>query len=94
MRYLLATAENLVGFQLVNSEISEIFPVWDIASDGINYEKPIVREQYVHGGGMRQGTFLVPLHPHHAACQYWPSSHSGATIFTPSFSRHPFAIPE
>jgi hypothetical protein len=31
----------------------------------------------VQGGGMRQGTFLVYLHPHYAACQYWPSSHSG-----------------
>jgi hypothetical protein len=77
VQFLLATAENLVGFQLINSETNETFPVWDIASDGINYEKPIVREQYVQGGGMRQGTFLVYLHPHYAACQYWPSSHSG-----------------
>lgn len=58
IRFLTATAENLVNFQIIDIETDEIFPVWDIASDGINYDKPITRKQYVQGGGMRQDILL------------------------------------
>ncbi|KAL3920608.1 MAG: hypothetical protein SGILL_003174 [Bacillariaceae sp.] len=58
VRFLTATTENLLNFHIVNNATGEIVNVWDIASDGINYEHPVQKEQFVHGGGMRQDLLL------------------------------------
>lgn len=54
LKFLTATTENLVGFKIKNKETGEVIGTWDLASDGINYEKPIYTEEFLQGGGMRQ----------------------------------------
>merc|ERR1712194_843778 len=54
LRFLTGTTENLCGFKIVNKETGETLGTWDLASDGINYEKPIYTEEFLQAGGMRQ----------------------------------------
>ena len=58
VRFLTATTENLLNFHIINNATGELVDLWDIASDGINYENPVQKEQFVHGGGMRQDLLL------------------------------------
>ena len=54
LRFLTGTTENLCGFKIVNKETGETLGTWDLASDGINYEKTIYTEEFLQAGGMRQ----------------------------------------
>jgi len=64
IRYLTATTENLNNFRIINKATGAIVPVWDAASDGINYASPVQVDQFVFGGGQRQDvSFLFSVKP-------------------------------
>jgi len=47
LKFLTRTTENVCGFKIVNKETGEIVGIWDLASDGINYEKPVYTEEFL-----------------------------------------------
>jgi FtsP/CotA-like multicopper oxidase with cupredoxin domain len=57
LRYLSGVVNVLSEFQ-VETEDGTVVPVYDVASDGINYEIPVLKDSFVNGGGMRQDIML------------------------------------
>jgi FtsP/CotA-like multicopper oxidase with cupredoxin domain len=56
-----------------------IYPVWDIASDGINYPKAVMKSKFVNGGGMRQDILLQFDEP--GVYEVWTSGLEGVQFF-------------
>jgi FtsP/CotA-like multicopper oxidase with cupredoxin domain len=56
-----------------------IYPVWDAASDGINYPKPVLKSKFVNGGGMRQDIILQFDEP--GVYEVWTSGLQGVSFF-------------
>jgi len=57
LKYL-SGAVNIVNSFHILREDGTPFPVYDAASDGINYASPVLKKAFINGGGMRQDIML------------------------------------
>eukprot|EP00529_Nitzschia_sp_RCC80_P016040 CAMPEP_0113500606 /NCGR_PEP_ID=MMETSP0014_2-20120614/32433_1 /TAXON_ID=2857 /ORGANISM="Nitzschia sp." /LENGTH=669 /DNA_ID=CAMNT_0000394983 /DNA_START=103 /DNA_END=2109 /DNA_ORIENTATION=+ /assembly_acc=CAM_ASM_000159 len=78
LRYLSGVVNILNEFQ-IEDEDGNVFPVYDAASDGINYKSPVLKDSFVNGGGMRQDIMLQ--FPEAGVYSVWTKNLLGVQFF-------------